>query len=85
MASWEKLLAKAKAGPHNLTFRELCRLLEKFGFTARPQAGTSHVSFKHPKVPEVLTVQRGKHGKAKAWQVKLLLNWIESYELDTSD
>jgi len=77
MSQIEKLIHKAYHSPQNLTFEELCLLFEHFGFIARSSRG-SHVVYKRRDPPAATySIQRGKCGKAKSYQVEWLINWID--------
>ncbi len=82
MGRWEKLLAKARTAPTNVTFEEVCRLAEMAGFIRKRSSG-SHVWFRHPEIPDGrdagISLQEGKNGKAKAYQVRQLLARVDDY------
>lgn len=84
MARCEKLLEKARQSPTNVTFRELRYLVECFGFQLSRSKG-SHFIYKAPDRPGVVTIQEGKDGKAKSYQVKQVLELIEQLEDRTGD
>lgn len=73
MGKCDKLLREALNSPANLRFDELCRLAECYGFVLRKGAGTSHRIYKRPEFKRLLNVQ-DDHGKAKAYQVRQLLD-----------
>ncbi|MCH7940007.1 MAG: type II toxin-antitoxin system HicA family toxin [Candidatus Marinimicrobia bacterium] len=79
-----KLLEKAWNNSKGLTFDELCRLAEYAGFVLKKQKG-SHKTFKHPdirnRLDSIITIQKGKNGEAKAYQVTRLLELIDKYTL----
>ena len=81
MTTKEKLLEKAKRSPTNFTFEEICLLAERVGFVFRRQAG-SHRIFKHPLYNAMMNFQPDKRdpSKAKSYQIKQLLNFIETME-----
>jgi len=78
----EKLYNKAKKSPNNLSFSDLCLLLEKVGFEFRRQKG-SPLTFKHPQIQNIEGIQEVQNvkGKAKAYQVKQVLDKIDSHNL----
>lgn len=82
MSRCSKLLDKAKASPSNLTFTELQRLVECYGFEFARSRG-SHFNYRRPKGKGVLSIQRGKNGEAKEYQVKQVLKLVESLEGET--
>ena len=47
MSRWEKLLSKILSLDRNMRFRELCKILESYGYTMRtPGGGSSHYTFR---------------------------------------
>jgi hypothetical protein len=86
MGNIGKLLERAKISPQNITFHEACALAEAYGFKRREpnrtKSGSSHHVYKHPKIehPHLVNLQpEGK--KAKPYQVRQLLDYIEEYDL----
>jgi len=41
--------------------------------------------YRHPRIPERLNIQPDGNGKAKAYQVKQLLDLIDAYHLQLED
>ena len=84
MSRQVKLYEKALRNPKGLAFDELCRLTEYAGFSFARQKG-SHKTYKNPEIPDRLdqqiTISSGKHGEAKPYQVRDLLDLIEKYDL----
>jgi predicted RNA binding protein YcfA (HicA-like mRNA interferase family) len=80
MGKKEKLLQKAKNSPSNLTFDELCLLAEKYGFVFRGQSG-SHKIYRHCVSQNIMNFQPDNN-KAKKYQVKQLLAFIEDHASD---
>jgi len=82
MGKSNKILSKAKGSPENLTFNELCSLAEHAGFEFRNQTG-SHKIFKHPTIKKMLNLQPDKNdkGKAKKYQIKQLVSYIDDFNL----
>jgi len=82
MSKKDKILKKAKDSPENLTFNELCSLAEHAGFKFRNQTG-SHKIFKHPTIKKMLNLQPDKNDKSKAkkYQIKQLVTYIEDFNL----
>jgi len=73
---YQQLLASTS---RRISFRDLETLLAGFGFERKRTRG-SHRSYKHPGVPEVVTIQpRGKD--ALPYQVERLLELIRDYGL----
>jgi hypothetical protein len=48
MDKCDKLLAAAEASPSSLSFDDLCKLAECYGFEFKRQKGTSHRMYGHP-------------------------------------
>ncbi|HZF94092.1 MAG TPA: type II toxin-antitoxin system HicA family toxin [Allosphingosinicella sp.] len=66
-----------------ISFREFEQLLLAFGFSARRSRG-SHRAYKHPDVPELLTIQpRGKD--AQPYQVRRFLSMVDEFGLEMDD
>lgn len=84
MAICDKLLFKARQSPQNLRFDEACQLAECFGFVLSRQAG-SHKQYKRQKIRELINLQSVKGGKAKAYQVRQMLNLIDDYALEEGE
>ena len=84
MAKPSRLYEQLQASPGRIvTFRELEQLLAAFGFVEKRRRG-SHRSYRHPRVPELLTVQpRGKD--AQPYQVRKLFDMISEYELEIDE
>ena len=74
-----KLLQKVLASPVNVRFEEACALARAFGFHLSRVKGSHHI-FVHPSVRELLNLQDVR-GKAKAYQVRQLLQLVERYNL----
>jgi predicted RNA binding protein YcfA (HicA-like mRNA interferase family) len=79
-----KILKKILSGSKNVRFDELIALAAAFGFELRRIRG-SHHNLKHPKVPDLLSLQPDKNGKAKPYQAKQLLELAEEYNLTLAD
>jgi predicted RNA binding protein YcfA (HicA-like mRNA interferase family) len=74
------LLERLRRGHcENVDFADFCRLVEAFGFRRQRTRG-SHSSFRHPRVPQLLILQP-QRGKAKAYQVRQFLQFVERYNL----
>ena len=75
----EKLLQRARTSPGGLSFDEICRLAQCYGFVLRRQRG-SHKIYAHPDIPASLGGHmnfQSDNGKAKDYQVRQLLNAID--------
>ncbi len=80
MSKFEKILFKILSGSSdsNVTFTELCSLLEQVGFNKRVK-GSHHIFFKSG-VEEIINIQPNG-SKAKPYQVKQVRNIILKYKL----
>jgi len=75
-----RLLARIARGDlANVSFSDMRRLLEAFGFELRRTSGSHHV-FAHPDVPELVNVQEVR-GQAKPYQIRQFLRLVERYAL----
>ncbi|HEV2748734.1 MAG TPA: type II toxin-antitoxin system HicA family toxin [Allosphingosinicella sp.] len=75
-----KLYANLLVNPAQvIAFRDFERLLQAAGFECKRERG-SHRSYRHPRVPEVLTVQpKGKD--AQSYQVRMFLDMMRRHGL----
>lgn len=65
MADLEKLYAKIANNPKNVRFEELDKLLRRHGFQCRqPGGGSSHYTYYHPQLPDILTIPYARQIKA---------------------
>jgi predicted RNA binding protein YcfA (HicA-like mRNA interferase family) len=80
MSRYDKLLFKILSGRSdaNISFDDVCNLLEKFGFQERIR-GDHHI-FTRDNVEEILNLQP-KGSKAKPYQVKQVRDLIVRYKL----
>lgn len=80
MSKIEKILDKIKSGKQdtNISFDELKRAIEYFGFDLRVKG--SHYIFYKTDIKEIINVQNNK-GSAKPYQVKQLRELINKYSL----
>ncbi len=75
MPNCDKLLENARNSPANVRFTDLCHLAECYGFEYARAEG-SHRMYKRPGWPKTMNFQ-DKGGKAKAYQVRQLLDAID--------
>jgi len=76
MSRFEKLLLGMKQNPKNVSFEELDKVLKKCGFERRnPGSGSSHYTYAHPQLMDILTVPKSR--PVKAVYVKRALQLIE--------
>jgi hypothetical protein len=80
----QKLFEKAKANPCGLSFSQLQRLCACICMILDRKKG-SHFIYKLGEPFFILSIQKTKDGKAKAYQVRQLLNFIEENDLDQKD
>ncbi|MCE5294260.1 MAG: type II toxin-antitoxin system HicA family toxin [Chlamydiales bacterium] len=79
MGRKEKLFRKSKDSPNNLSFDELCSLAKRVGFVYKKTSG-DHEIYKHPIGGKMMNFQP-IDGKAKPYQVRQLLDFIEDNNL----
>jgi predicted RNA binding protein YcfA (HicA-like mRNA interferase family) len=80
MVKKRKLFQKILSGSKNIRFDDLITVIQAFGFIYKRTSG-SHQVYKHPNVPEVLSLQPTKDGKIKTYQLRQFLAMIEEYSL----
>ena len=79
-----KLLARLLRGSlRNVSYRDLRRLVEAFGFEVVRVSG-SHYIYAHPDIPELLNLQ-DIDGQAKPYQIRQFLRLVERYALSLED
>jgi hypothetical protein len=79
-----RLLARIARGEvANVSFSDMVRLVEAFGFELRRTSGSHHV-FAHPDVRELLNLQDIR-GQAKPYQIRQFLRLVERYALRMED
>ena len=80
-----ELLEKARGKPSGLRFAELCRLCECARMVCVRSRG-SHRIYRRERAPIFsLSVQEGKHGEAKPYQVRELLELIDLHGLESEE
>jgi predicted RNA binding protein YcfA (HicA-like mRNA interferase family) len=67
----------------NVSFVDMRRLVEAFGFELRRTSGSHHV-FVHPEVRELVNLQ-DVGGQAKPYQIRQVLRLVERYGLSLED
>jgi len=75
----EGTLQLARAGSHNIRFKDALALAEAFGFRLARVRGSHHI-LAHPEVRELVNLQE-VGGKAKPYQLRQLLRLTERYNL----
>jgi len=78
MRPW-KLLLLARSSSGSIRYSDLCRLAEAFGFEFQRQKG-SHRIYTHEDTRQIMNFQN-ERGKAKAYQVRQLLDCIDRHRL----
>jgi len=78
-----KLLKKILGGSKNIQFDEFVALVKAFGFQHERTSGSHHI-FHHPGIPELVNIQNRK-GKAKPYQMRQFLEFVEEYNLELGD
>lgn len=76
-------MRSARGDVANVSFADLRRLVEAFGFELRRTSGSHHV-FVHPEVRELVNLQEVR-GQAKPYQVRQFLRLVERYALRMED
>jgi hypothetical protein len=79
MTSVKRLIEQMRLNPSNVNFSDLVKVCEHV-FGAARQSGTSHVIFKTPWLGDPRVNIQDQHGKAKAYQVRQVLQAIELLE-----
>ena len=76
----ERLLARLARGDlANVSFSDMRRLVESFGFELRRTRGSHHI-FVHPEILELLNLQEVR-GEAKPYRIRQFLRLVERYAL----
>lgn len=82
MGKYEKVYDDVMNGRKdgNINFSELCNLVERLGCKLERISGSHHI-FSYKDVVELIDLQPDKkdHSKAKAYQVKQVRKFIQSY------
>jgi len=76
MTSVEKLIEQMRSNPKNIGFADLLKVCEHHFGPAR-QSGSSHAVFKAPWPGDPRVNIQNDHGKAKAYQVRQVLQAID--------
>jgi predicted RNA binding protein YcfA (HicA-like mRNA interferase family) len=79
-----RLLSRlARGDVANVSFTDVQRLAEAFGFELRRTKGSHHI-FAHTRVPELLNLQDVR-GQVKPYQIRQFLRLVERYALTLKD
>jgi len=84
MVKRSKILEKLLSGSNNISFEEFISLLQGFGYIMERIHGSHHI-LKHPDVPQLLSIQPRKDGKAKPYQLHQFLKQVEEYRLSLKE
>ncbi|MFH1807626.1 MAG: toxin HicA [Pseudomonadota bacterium] len=74
--SVDDLVAAMRANPKGVRFKELCKVCDAF-FGEPRQKGTSHRVYRTPWAGDPRVNIQGERGRAKAYQVKQVLQAID--------
>jgi hypothetical protein len=74
--TWQAVLG----GSRNIRFSDAVRLAEAFGFTTRRVRGSHHIML-HSRLPVGLNLQPDRSGNAKPYQLRQLVDLVETYGL----
>ena len=74
-----RLLQRLLSGSKHIRFTEVVACAEAFGFRLSRVSGSHHI-YVHADIPALVN-PHNVHGKAKPYQVKQLLRFIERYNL----
>lgn len=80
-----ELLDQARSRPSGLRFTELCRLCECAGLVLARSRGSHRIYRRESPSAFSLSVQEGKHGEAKPYQVRELLGLIDLHGLEREE
>ena len=83
MRQIKDILQQLRQSPANVRFSELCKVCEYYFGEAR-QSGSSHRIYKTPWQGDPRVNIQNSKGKAKAYQVKQVLNAIERLEVENA-
>ncbi|MBE3585046.1 type II toxin-antitoxin system HicA family toxin [Desulfofundulus thermocisternus] len=65
MPKLKKLFEKIVRNPNDVDFHDLDKLLIRYGFNCRqPRKGSSHFTYYHPQLDEILTIPKDRPLKA---------------------
>ena len=81
MTKGEALLEKARNNLRGLRFAELIRLARHYNWLEDRQEGSHHILV-NEKFAGIMDFQEDRNGKAKFYQVKQLLDWIDEHTED---
>lgn len=83
MSRWSKLLFRVRMLSKDLTFEELSKVLQHYGYTPRrPSGGSSHCSFRKAGKP---TVTLPDHGAMRTVYIAMVKAIVEEEENDDAE
>ncbi len=83
MVKKQKLLKKILNNTRDVSFSDMVKVVESFGFELGRVSGSHHI-FSHTELSEIVNLQN-VGGKAKSYQVKQFIALIEKYNLQMED
>lgn len=83
MVKKQKLLNKILNNTKTVSFSDMKKIVEAFGFQLSRISGSHHI-FAHPELAEIVNLQN-VGGKAKSYQVKQFIALIEKYNLQMEE
>lgn len=78
-----KLFQKILSGSKNISFADMIKLAEAFGFKLSRVSGSHHIMV-HPQVSQLLNLQN-VGGQVKPYQIRQFLKLVEQYNLTMED
>lgn len=77
MSRYDKLYNKMKNNPKNVKFEDIDKLLTKIGGFSRsnPRGGSSHYTYSHPNLVDILTIPKDR--PVKAIYIKRALKYFD--------
>ena len=81
MSTIKDILAQMRANPEGIRFNDLCKVCDSYFGNAR-QSGSSHRIYKTPWQGDPRVNIQNAKGKAKAYQVRQVLQAIERFEVE---
>lgn len=84
MVKKRKLLLRVLSGSKNVRFDDFTSLVESFGFVLKRTSGSHHI-YKHPDVPDLLSLQPDSKNQAKPYQMRQFMKLIEEYRLSIDE
>ena len=78
VSQWDKLIEAILHEDAALRFEDLCKALERMGYTSRqPRKGSSHYTFRKPGCMPI-TIPK-KHGSLKRAYIELVSDAVKAY------